>query len=499
MRRFLQLVHILEHLADRNHCDLKEFNLVGELDLTSKKQEPSYVIKIQDLTCKKELRLDGAKFHDSVEFQNIILNGGASFRKVMFQDKLNVEKSLLGFVNMDDAIFAGRTTFQKCNFNGSLADFNDTEFMESVKFIDSIFDGMTLFDDVLFNSSNEPNNNVLFSNVQFGGHLSFKDSVFACPVEFRKTVFKGNSEFLDTIFQASKSRSRYASADVQFHQINIEEKGVLVFEGSSGDRKLFESDVEFSFAEEITGFVRFVNVNFQKISKPSRDLLARLEKLGLVEIGSGCIKYRYQTEPKIIKIDKDCQNLILEIAHTFSNYFTAQNGFNLGVEIIERHADRVHLFYFTDENIAEDEFHDRLLLTEKQLWGLLGMGPLDANFVGRNGQVHALAQPAKENALINGVDGLSGLLSTFFRVSVRISLGKWTQADTHALVNSVKFNENFPVIQPMVLHQTIVNNYSQNVLAAFKAEQKQVIETPPKDEKGEKQQCGKRLAALNQR
>jgi len=90
--------------------------------------------------------------------------------------------------------------------------------------------------------------------------------------------------------------------------------------------------------------------------------------LGKVEIASGCIKYRFQTEIKTISINRDNQALILELSQTFTNYFTTQNGLNLGFEIVERDNDTISFFYFTDENINEVEFLERLKRTEQNLW-----------------------------------------------------------------------------------------------------------------------------------
>jgi hypothetical protein len=471
MENFLRLVLILNKAEDINQYDFSGFIFVGAQETHITENKTDSIVKIHNLTFDKEALFDGANFLDKVDFNNVNFKKGAAFLNSFFKDKLKIEKSKFEFTRFHNAIFKKNTEFRECQFNGTLSDFNDTKFQSTVKFVGTQFGGMTLFDDAHFNSSKTQNNGAIFSNVIFNGHLSFKDSIFSCPVEFRKTIFNKNSEFLGTIFQASRSNLRYASADVVFSEIGIGENGVVAFEGNDSEHKIFETDVEFSFVDQIKGSMRFVNANFQKISKLSRDRLLKLEKTGVVDIGSGCMKYRYQTNPKTIKIDHGCQNLILEIAQTFSNYFTAQNGFNLGIEVIERLEDKVRFFYFTDEKISETEFSNRLRQTERQMWGLLYLGPKGENLINDSYNPKDLSKPHKENVLLNTVDGLSGLLSTFFRVSVRISLGKWSQADTHALVNAIQFNRDVPSIQPAIVHQTIINKCNQTVLAGFKTQQ----------------------------
>jgi len=224
------------------------------------------------------------------------------------------------------------------------------------------------------------------------------------------------------------------------------------------------------------GAIHFENVNFQKIANNSRVRLLQLEKLGFVEIGKGCLKYRYQTDPKTIKIDKGCQALVIDMTQTFSNYFSVENGVNLGVEIIERLDEYVKYFYFSDENIGEKEFHDRLVFTEEKLWRLLYEGPGNGDMSDVEDQSNAIVQQTKKDAFINAVDGFSNLISTCLKVSARITLGKWKPEDTRALTEAIQFNK-IPVCNYESLHQVIVNHYSYNqtVFGALKVDQKQII------------------------
>jgi hypothetical protein len=113
---------------------------------------------------------------------------------------------------------------------------------------------------------------------------------------------------------------------------------------------MFNHDVQFSFNGDPSGTVRFENVNFSMITRASRDRLTLLAKSGRVEIGPGCIKYRLQTDVRTISVSQSNAPLILELCQTFTNYFTASNGLNLGLEVVERENTQVSFFYFTDED-----------------------------------------------------------------------------------------------------------------------------------------------------
>jgi len=174
-----------------------------------------------------------------------------------------------------------------------------------------------------------------------------------------------------------------------------------------------------------------------------------LAKSGKVEIGSGCIKYRFQTEVRTILIGESNASLILEIAGTFANYFTAQNGVNLGLEVTERTSEHIAFFYFTDEDIQEEEFLARLRWTEQDLWNLLAASPDVFQLL--DGSAEALTTP--QNAIINTVDGVSALIGTFFRVGIRIAMGRWRENDTTSLLEAIRFNPDSIEARAASLHK----------------------------------------------
>lgn len=465
LQRFLQLVRLLDEYDSKTYYDFAEFVFVGER-LEAKKDGSLYALVFSKVVFSKEAKFIGSTFADSTQFHALTFEKGVDFVGAIFKDKLGMRECSVTSSGFDKTFFEKNVHFQDVHFLGTYAIFSDAVFNNSVFFRECKFEGMAILSYVVFNQSKDAAFAAMFSDTVFENSVSFTDSKFFCPVEFRKVTFNLNVEFIDTFFGSSKSTLRYNQSDISFNNILLNEKGVMVFESTDSENKMFnETDASFSFKEEVKGIIRFKNVNFNNISNVSRERLRKLESEGKVEIGPGCIKYRFQTETRTIPIAKDNQFLIVELAQTFTNYFTAENGMNLGIEIVAREEDEIRFFYFTDEDIPEGEFLNRLKKTEHDLWSLIfhEPGSVQKTLKEKNNSNNQ-SRSTEENALINAVDGMASLMSINFRVAIRIVCGKWKQEDTRALVNAIRFNVTAPVIHAGPLHQVIINKYSQNVL-----------------------------------
>ena len=254
---------------------------------------------------------------------------------------------------------------------------------------------------------------------------------------------------------------------------------------------MFNHDVTLRLKEESAGTVRFENVNINRIAGRDREQLARLAKSGRVEIGPGCIKYRFQTGVRTVFAHPENAPLILELCQTFTNYFAALNGLDLGFEVVERDTSKISFFYFTDEDISEEEFLERLASTERRLWNLLSTDPYArpvvthrlwdgaCRFTGDSPsgceEREGLWPGSGDSAFINAVDAISALLSTFFRVGVRIAVGAWTPDDTRALLNVVRFNDEGAEQRSLSLHQVIVEKYTGQALFGISRGQNQLL------------------------
>ncbi len=309
-----------------------------------------------------------------------------------------------------------------------------------------------------------------FRRTRFEEPADFKSARFHCQVIFSDVSFAGDAEFIDTSFGTIRSSARYRGSAVEFNRIEVAAESVLRFESTDPQQKMFSHDVQFSFKEVPAGLIRFKNVNFNNIDQASRERLTHFARLGKVEIGSGCIKYRFQTPIKKVSVSGGNTPIILEICQTFVNYFTTWNGFNLGLEIVERNNAELHFFYFTDEDISEASFHERLTATERHLWSLLSVRAYD--------QLRALdtsSRPVrsarKESAVVNAVDGLVAMVSILFRVGIRIAIGKWNEANTRGLLGAIRLNDDDLENSAQSLHWFIVDRYTGAALIAISKEQ----------------------------
>jgi uncharacterized protein YjbI with pentapeptide repeats len=457
--RFVELLHILDaRPGGPSYYDLAEFVFVGE----SSKE----LLHLSGLTFQKQALLTGASFLDSVELIDVNFANGAMFVGATFHGDLALNRVSLHGADFSRALFKGRAAFQKTAFD-SYALFGKTRFAgSSVVFDESSFEGITEFSNAIFELG-DVDSVVFFRNVQFRDFLDFKGAAFNSHVIFEGVSFSSVAEFIDTTFKLVASAARYRGAAVEFKQIGVLEGADLTFKSTDSSRKLFDHDVTFSFKGEPRGVLHFENVNFNEITAGSRKILTELARSGKVEIGSGCIKYRFQTEIKAIPISHGNSALILEIAGTFANYFTVQNGINLGLEVVGRNPTHISLFYFTDEDIQEIEFFARLRQAEHDLWNLLAISPDVLRLL--DGSVEALTTP--QNAIINAVDGVSALIGTFFRVGIRIAAGRWHAADTRSLLEAIRFNEDSVDLRAATLHKIILGRYTgRNLVGISRAQ-----------------------------
>jgi hypothetical protein len=147
-----------------------------------------------------------------------------------------------------------------------------------------------------------------------------------------------------------------------------------------------------------------------------------LSKSNKVTIGKGCIKYRVQTKP--IKISQAHQNLITELTNSFSSYFLYSNGFNLGVEFINKQLHAVELFYFTDEDISLEELYTRLNACEAHFWTF----SMDKDMLTAN------------DGLINIIDSYVSKLSILSKIGFRQDYGLWNDANTEELLKAISYS-----------------------------------------------------------
>jgi hypothetical protein len=452
--QFQQLLHILDaQQGGPSYYDFAEFVFVAE----SPGEKSGETALHLTLTFQKHAIFNGSSFLDAVEFTGLNFQDGAKFTASTFHGDVDFNCVRFRGVEFTGALFRRKVAFRKVT-SESYALFSKARFVGmTVSFDESSFEGITEFSSASFELE-DMQAVVRFSDVRFSDFLDFKEAVFKSQVIFENVSFGYTTEFIDTTFQLVASTARYRGAAVEFKQIEVPENADLTFKSTSAAKRLFSHDVSFSFKKEPQGLIHFENVNFNELTPESRRILIGFAKLGKVEIGPGCIKYRFQTEVRTIPISEGNTPLILELAQTFATYFTAQSGINLGLEVVERTSTYISFFYFTDEDIREAEFLERLAQTEQDLWNLLAVKPdifqlLDGGTTGEY-----LTSP--KAAVINAVDGISALIGTFFRVGIRIAIGRWNEYDTKSLLEAIRFNPRDMENRAASLHEVLHARYT---------------------------------------
>lgn len=464
--RFRELVRLLTDHGTEGYHDFSEFVFAGSADAS---------IRFADMVFERQAYFVGARFADPVLFERVEFPHAAEFDQAVFDGELTIRDSWFNGTGMSRARFA-KASFVRTHFR-SYALFSRSQFTGTsaggyaVNFEECRFGGLTDFSGASFELRDD--STAAFQRVRFEQFTDFTSARFACHAVFQDVTFADVADFIDTEFGLVRSSARYVGAAAEFVGVVVAAGGVLSFVGSSPSTRLFEHDVEMRFVEnELAGSVRFENVNLARLIPSSRERLMALEKAGRVEIGGGCIKYRLQTEVRTLPVGGGNGGLVTELCQTFASYFTASNGLNLGFEIVSRDPDAIRFFYFTDEDISRERFLERLAQCERNLWNLL--------LVGSQEELLALAGPAPtagadrgpgESAVINAVDGLSALLGTFFRVGARIAMGRWKEADTRALLDAIRFNEEGAELRAAVLHRTLLGKYSDASLIGLNQQQ----------------------------
>jgi len=473
---FLKLIRLTDNSEDKEYYDFAEFIFVGE-DKSIRGKKDYQSLNIQHLIFHKPTCFNGAKFKHSTAFDHVNFSKGAGFENASFYGDLTIVNSRFKGADFRNVHFSGRTSFTKNEFV-SYTLFSESCFSGDdpgyvAKFEGSVFHEITDFSKMIFEPKGRESS-MGFLDVKFDNIVDFTNAEFHNQILFRNVCFTSTTDFVDTQFCTSKSAVRYRSAAVEFQRLEVAEGATLSFLSTDKQRKMFNHDVKLSFAKTPEGSIRFENVNFNNFDPDSKVSLMQLSKLGKVEIGSGCIKYRVQTEVRCLAMSSDNMTLMLELCQTFSNYFTVNNGHNLGFEIVERNDRQICFFYFSDEDITIDVFLEQLAKTEQSLWNLLSAKGHDSLIVSDTALDEDTSDQLK-STVINTVDGVSALIGTFFRVAARIACGSWNQKDTANLLGVISFNLDGTERRAVSLHSAIVANYVGNTLMDLNRRQNAVL------------------------
>lgn len=460
---FRALLKLHEIIPDSPRIiDLREFIIIGETvknnfisrttnEAVKRKlrdfigtQEQQYTeLRLKNCLILKEIRLDNiicktAFFIKDCQFNAFVV------KKAVFEKSFKIMNTVFheGWES-DEALFETEIDIDNCKFE-NICSFEKTIFKGHVNlygtFEQAVDFSWARFENA-FNKSRED-----FADISgdFKWVVLFENAYFGCIADFSYSNFAREASFINTIFKEK----------ALFNDIKVED--ILQFRATVHANKLFENLVEFDIKQEdIEGQIVFENVNLHQIVQKDRERLIdwSRERDSKIEIGRGCIKYRLQTPIKILEINDNGKNLITDIAQTFTNYFSRATGISLGLEIVERNVNTIHFFYFSDENIGQIEFINRLQEQEISFWELLFKSNSNTNLAKPTNQKEEIVAFQKADAMID-------LVSVFFKIGIRIAGGQWTKQQTHQLVQATNFNKQ-PPISPQELHINIQNNYNE--------------------------------------
>lgn len=385
--------------------DFREIHFVAEKGKTQ--------IDYIDLLAYAEL--EDAHFHDTILMVGVnkqkIINGNLNFISCVFYHDVIFKNCLFCYeFKMEHITLKGdfgvlNMQFEDCDFEyyfefSDIQDFSSNLTIKRCKFKEN----------VLFQSLFTLENEFEIVNNEFLKGLSFADSeIKALAIDFSHNTFIENAEFNNVAFNGA----------TLFNSPIVVSK--LIFTGTQ-ERKIFCGQTQFCLIESnIQGQVIFQLTDLTLIDGRDLEVMKELEKVGIghvkkVVIGTGCIKYRLMTPDLTYYIKEGHHYLISEIGTSFATYFAQHNGFNLGIEVRTKTKDSITLFYFTDEDISDEEFFQLLGVTSQRIFGLISG---DSNSV-------MIDDDAIMNLKVN-------LVSTFIKTSLQIHKGNWTQSDSKAL------------------------------------------------------------------
>lgn len=382
----------------------------------------------------KWFSMNKAKVFNPFTFEDADLLGEFNCKQTEFLGTARITNTKFSNCEFSKCTFKKAASIHKCHFANSYTSFEESIFEQSITVSDCRFEGMTFFSGAKF-LENDFLTSATFVRLIFEQECNFDKCFSACSFKFHDVVFRGKTDFKSPVFTKVKNHSNIRIEPYSFKEITIDKNAILSFMGTEHENNIFQDHVEFEFVDEIKGKVIFDNVNFRFIIKKSRDEILKLEKLGKIEIGEGCIKYRHQTKLKHLDISADGQQIILEIARTFTNYFISHNGVNLGIEVVEKTSSRLVFFYYSDEDITTEEFHEMLQTTQEYLWSTLLLNPADV------GTDLATKNPANAKKYF---DGLYSLMSIFQKIGFRMALNEWSEYETTHLTAALELGGRIP-------------------------------------------------------
>ncbi len=207
-RSFRRLVELLNQ-AEQDH-DFAAFVFGGD-EVRPRSGAEVQVLHIRDTVFRRETDFTGSSFLDSIEFDAVHFQGGATFRSATFHRDLEISNTRARGFDFVKAEIRGRAFFLEVDCAG-YALFDDARFTGSADGYASRFDGvrfqgLTTFAGASFRLGNT--SSAGFLSVSFEDVADFTDVQFHCHVEFKNVTFASAAEFINTSFDVVGSAARH--------------------------------------------------------------------------------------------------------------------------------------------------------------------------------------------------------------------------------------------------------------------------------------------------
>ncbi|MEM1119814.1 MAG: pentapeptide repeat-containing protein [Bacteroidota bacterium] len=368
-----------------------------------------------------------------------------NFKNCIFHNKLYLIKSSVAGIDFSETTFKQKAVFQEVQFEGMFyafaANFQNGLYAEDCQFLRHVYLDSSRF----LNLSKKRGTSFNLKQCTFQESLSFTKSHFELSVSFTNVSFQGvefdhavlhkefyiqdatinkTIQFDKTEFLHTEIISGYHSS-VDFQNIDLKDTGKIIFQGKTPFYDQIRGEIYIGFKGKPSGTVLFENFNLDKFENSAKLQILELEKMGVVQIGDGCRKYKVRTPLKTIKIGQRNQDVALEFAQSFANYFIRFNGFNLRVEVVSKRRDSMDIFYFSDEDITQEELCQQLSSTEGKFW----------NYTYEDQQL-----PTRQDAeLLREIDNYVSKLSVITKIGLRQKVALWMESETKSVLDAITF------------------------------------------------------------
>ena len=396
-----------------------------------------------------------------------------NFSNCKFHNALRIQKSEIAGIDFSNTVFLQMPVFRNVKFSGGFYAKN-ADFQNGLHIEDCIFTRHTYFEESNFqNKANSKTVNVILKNVVFEESLSFRKSIIEVmlsmvQVKLQETEFTEAALFKECFLEEvtinktmlfDKTEFHYTEiiggyySSVDFQKIHLPQTGKIVFRGKKPFYDQVKGELYIGFANPPAGTILFENFNLNKLENKSKLQLLELEKSEIVKVGAGCRKYKNQTQPKKIELNRGNQGLVTELTNTFVEFFINKNGINLGVEVIGREESYLEIIYFSDEDISEKRFLEMLKVSEIEMWRLVKVHRQSV-------QVNTPPKEKLPSKVIAGTDVIIDLVGLLLKIGVRVPLGQFNRKEFGELLSSTAFGGvpmiDYTSLETLNINQTIL-------------------------------------------